>query len=500
MRVRLGVALLLVGLVLAGCGAGDPAGGNPAPLAPANSLIYLQLTVRPAGAQRAAVESALTRLLGHSPDAAIQRLVGRVLTHAGLSYGSDIAPWLGQRVGIVVTKFSRDGLGLIAPTSAPSAALKTFRRVLHVPLQSASYAGVHYQECVDPSRRLAFGAVGQNAVLAAPTVFKEIVDAFHGRNSLATTPAFGSAFSAVPGTPLIKAYVNATSLGATLRTLLSAHGDVLPAGVQQLYGAALAKLHGTLGVSLTAAPHALTVDVHSSTQHGGHGGDVGSLPEQSWLALATGSLNLKPLEHVLTTALGQSPAMQLALSQLRARAGLSLVHDILPALGPFDLSFQGTSALAVAGGLVMHPSDLAAAGRVLTTIHRLLSRSASLSVQGTARNFTITRRGLPIPRVVVTETGGKLVVTLDESPAQALAPATHLSASPRLAAARARLAPGSRVPLFIDFRGIGQLLQGLSNVAGMHTQGILGVLGRLDYLVVGSSPAQGDLRLVLALR
>lgn len=227
---------------------------------------------------------------------------------------------------------------------------------------------------------------------------------------------------------------------------------------------------------------------------------MGSLPEQSWLALATGALNLKPLTHVLGTTLAHDPAMQFALSRLRAKVGLSLLHDILPALGPLTLSFQGTSALAVAGGLVIHPSDLAAAGRVLTAIHRLLLRSASLSVQGTAHNFTITRRGLPIPRVVVTETGGKVVVTLDQSPAQALAPSSHLSASPRLAAARARLAPGSRIPLFVDFQGIARLLQGLPSLTGIHDQGILGVLGRLDYLVVGSSPSQGDLRLVLALR
>jgi uncharacterized protein DUF3352 len=503
MRVRLGVALLLVGLVLAGCGAGDPAGGSPAPLAPANSLIYVELTLRPQGTQRTAVESALTRLLGRSPDAGIQSLVGKLLAHAGLSYGSDIQPWLGQRIGIVVTRFSRDGVGLIAPTTAPSAALKTFRRILHVRLKAASYAGVHYQECADPSNRLALGVVGGDAVLGAPTVFKEIVDASHGRNSLATTAAFGSAFSAVPGTPLIRAYVNATRLGAALRSRLQASRsrDVLPSGLQPLYGAALAKLRGTLGVSLTAASHALTIDFHSSTVHRGHGGDVGNLPEQSWLALSTGAFNLKPLERVLSSQLGQSPGMQLVLSGLRAKLGLSLVHDILPALGPLELSFQGTSALAVAGGLVMHPADQAAAGRVVGAIHRLLLRSASLSVQGTAHNFTITRRGLPIPRVLVTETAGKLVVTLDESPAQALAPPTHLSSSPRLAAARARLAAGSRIPLFIDFRGIAQLLQGLPNFAGLpHDHGILGVLGRLDYLVVGSSPEQGDFRLVLALR
>ncbi len=102
--------------------------------------------------------------------------------------------------------------------------------------------------------------------------------------------------------------------------------------------------------------------------------------------------------------------------------------------------------------------------------------------------------------MIVSQAAGKLVVTVDESPAQALAPPAHLSTSPRLKAAQAQLPAGSQIPLFIDFRGLGQLLQGLTNLAGPQAHGILAVLGRLNYLVVGSNRARGDLRLVLALR
>ena len=75
------------------------------------------------------------------------------------------------------------------------------------------------------------------------------------------------------------------------------------------------------------------------------------------------------------------------------------------------------------------------------------------------------------------------------------------SASPRLAAARSQLPAGSQIPLFIDFRGLGQLLHGLSSFVSVpRLQGIVGVLGRLDYLVLGSNKSQGDTRLVLGLR
>jgi hypothetical protein len=487
--VRLSVALVLVGLVLAGCQqSGTPSAANPAPLAPANSLIYLELTVRPQGAERVAIESALTRLVGHSPDAAIQSWIARVFARAHLNYATDVAPWLGQRVGIVVTSFRPFSAGLIAPTNRPAAALRTVRRLEKAHAHSGSMGGP-----------VSTGTVGHNLVVASPSTFKEIVAANHG-HSLADTPAFTSAMAAVPSDALVRGYVNADGVSSSLRQLLS---SPLPGAtssaplVRQALDALLAKLKGSDSFALSVAPKAFTIDVHTSHPHGSPA-DVSGAPGQSWLALAS-NLNPAPIASLLSS-LRASPGFAHLLAGIRAHLGIDLLHDVLPALGPFELSIQGTSPLTLGAGLAMTPSDTSAAMRLLAAIRRLAARSSSLTVQGSDTSFTITKTGLPIPRIQVALTGGRIVATVDESFSSLLSPATHLATNPRFTAAQAALAPGSKAAAFVDFHALAKLLGGLSSFTSTsNIGGITKVLGRLNYLVAGSDPAHGNARLVLAL-
>ncbi len=466
---------------------------------PANSLIYLELTVRPQGAQRAEVESALTRLIGHSPDAAIQSLLTRFLMRSHLSRG-DFQSWLGQRIGIVVTGLSPNGLGLIAPTNNPSAGLRAVRAIAlrKGPLKPATYAGVHYLVRTTNAAG-AVGAVGRNVVVATPSVFKRIVDAYHG-HSIATTPAFTSAMAALPSGALVRGYIDATrlgsALGGVLQSLPTATAASLP--VQRALAAYVGKLHGTFSFSLSAASRALTLDLHSSS-HQGLAADVSGAPSQSWLAIGSASFNPAKIIPLLSS-LRSSPGFAAVLANVRATLGVDLLRDVLPALGPFQLSIQGTSPLTAGVGLEMTPSDPSAAGRLLAAIRRLAARSSSLSVQGSDRSFVITERGLPIPRVQVAESGGRVLATVDESFSALLSPPNRLASNPRFAAARAALPPGSRVSAFIDFRTITQLLGVLpSSLGSTGSAGALAVVKRLNYLAVGSDQARGDTRVVLAL-
>jgi Protein of unknown function (DUF3352) len=498
-RFRLSVVVLLVGLALAGCSSGTPSAASPAPLAPANSLIYLELTVRPQGAQRAAVESALTRLIGHSPDAAIQGFVTRFLMRSHLRY-SDFAPWLGQRIGLVINGFSPGAVGFIAPSSDPAAGLEAVRRLelRKGPLHSASYAGVHYQ-VRSTDRVVAFGVVGRNVVVASPSVFRGIVDAYHG-HSLAKTPAFTSAMAALPSGALVRGYIDATRLGSALQGVLQALPSATTASVavRQAFAAYVGKLHGTFSFSVSAATRALTLDLHSSSHHG-LAADVSGAPAQSWLAIGSASFNPAKVIPLLDSLRG-NPGFAAVLAKVRSALGVDLLRDVLPALGPFQLSIQGTSLLNLGAGLKMTPSDPAAAGRLLAAIRRLAARSSSLSVQGSDTSFVITKRGLPIPRVQVALSGGRVLATVDESFSALLSPSSKLASNPRFAAARAALPPGSRVSAFIDVHAITQLLSLLpSSVSTLPNSGALAVLKRLNYLVVGSDQARGDTRVVLAL-
>jgi hypothetical protein len=490
--VRFSVVVLLAGLILAGCQqSGTPSGASPAKLAPTNSLVYLELTVRPQGAERASVESALTRLVGHSPDAAIQAWLTRVFSRAHVNFATDVGPWLGQRIGIVVTSFSPFSAGLIAPTDKPAAALETVRRLERSHRHDASG---HIGGPVST------GTVGHNLVIATPSTFREIVAANHG-HSLADTRAFTSAMAAVPGDALVRGYVDAGRLSSALRKLLASGlpGATSSApAVRQALDALLAKFRGTDSFALSAAPRALTLDVHSSQVHGG-AADVRGAPEQSWLALAS-SFNPSSLTSLLTS-LRTSPGFARLLAAVRAHLGIDLLHDILPALGPYEISIQGTSPLTLGAGLAMKPSDPAAAARLLAAIRRLAARSSSLTVQGTDRSFTITKAGLPIPRIQVELTnGGGILATVDESFAALDSPGPHLASNPRFTSALGALAPGSHVAAFVDFHALAQLLGGVSSLAtGSNFGAVLNVVKRLNYLVAGSDPAHGNARLVLAL-
>lgn len=480
---------------LAGCGSGAPSGASPARLAPTNTLFYLELTVRPQGAQHDAVESALTKVIGHSPDAAIQRAVGRLFQRAGVSYSKDIQPWLGQRIGIVLTGLSSPtDLGLIMPTNDPGAAASGLHRLLRrVPLRPASYHGVRYQIGSRNGRSGAVGIVSRAAVVATPSVFREIIDASRG-HGLITTPGFRAALQALPAGSLVRGYADLSGAAAKLRPILGA----LPSspGLQAV-APMLERLKGTVGFAMSAQPRAFVFSARSTAAHPSQGPDVSALPEPSWLALAGGTHGHQTM--AMLNALRGNPAFAAVLSSFRSRTGLDLIRDVLPALERVELSVQGTSPITLGAGVLVTPSNPAAGRRLLGGIVRLASRSPSLQVLADQHGFSITRRGSLLPRVLLTQFGSRLVATLDETVADIATPSAPLSSNPRFVAARSQLPRGSRVSMFLDFRALSQLLANLPSFrSNPRNARVLAVAQRLDYLVLGS--AGGQSRLVLALR
>jgi hypothetical protein len=304
----------------------------------------------------------------------------------------------------------------------------------------------------------------------------------------------------LPANALIKGYVNAGALGSILRSHVAAlpGASAAAAPTRRVLTGALGKLKGAFGFSFTAAANALSIDVRSTATHPASAADASGLSGQSWLAIA--SMFHPAGITSLLAALAHDPGFAAVLSRFKSQVGLDLIHDVLPALGPFELSIQGTSPLSLGLGLVLNPSDPAAAGRVLAAIRRRVAQSTSLVVHGDNRHFTITKPGLPIPRIVVAQTRRKVLVTVDETFQQLLAPSTHLASNPRFTSALAQLPAGSKASVFIDFDALSQLLGSVhSLIPSSADQKILGVVQRLNYLVLGSDPASGQARLVLGL-
>ena len=99
-------------LLLVGCGTSSPAAPSaldPANLAPASALIYVSVTVRPQGSLATQMRQTLTKLGGPGAARSILGSINQSLRKKGMSYGANIRPWLGQRVGLVLTQFPRPG-------------------------------------------------------------------------------------------------------------------------------------------------------------------------------------------------------------------------------------------------------------------------------------------------------------------------------------------------------------------------------------------------------
>lgn len=484
---------------LAGCGSGTPPSAlDPARVVPGNAIVYAEATVRPQGAQRDGLESALTKLVGHSPDTNIQRAI-----HIpGLSYAHDIQPWLGQRIGFVATAFSLGGVAFIAPTNDPAAAVAAIERAERSRgrlLISGKYGGVSYRQFPYHGVTGVIGAVGHYAVIGGTSAFRAIVNTYQGHTPALNLPASGA---------LARAYVNEPRALAAVMTLPT----ISPAVRQQLQ-TVFARTHvpTSVTVSVSASAHALTADLHSSgapapsARNGA--ADVSGAPGNSWLAISSGNSVAKYVATGLNAGLMQSFGTALrarglsaasVLGEFRRRTGIDLTNDLLPALGPFQLSVQGSTLTTLVAMLELSPSNPFAGGRLLSDVHRLVERDHSLRVIGGSQSFRFGPASLPFPIVGVADVGQRIIAKFALSNAQ---PATGtLSANPTFTGARAQLPAGSTVPAFLDFGPLAALLSQTPQFkAGGRDQTALAVLRRLDYLVVGVNSADHDVRIALGL-
>ena len=503
-RARAAAALATLAVTVAGCGSShSPSSLNPARLVPGNAIAYLELTVRPQGAQREGVESALTKLLGHSPDADIQRAVDQIFRGSGLRYDKDIKPWLGQRIGFMANAFSVGGIALIAPTTDPAAAVAAFARGERHhgrSLAPASYSGIHYQVANESGGPVALGAVGQYAVIGGTGAFKQIVDTFHGRGQ-PLNPSGSGAFA--------RAYVNEPRAVAAVMALPT----ITPAVRRELQTViARSQLPTSVNLSLSVAAHALTADVRSSGAPAAGAttsrADVSTLPSDSWLAISTGNSFARQLVTGFNAGFmqGLSRAARvsgidpsLLLQQFRRRTGIDLTNDLLPALGPFQFAVEGGSLTTIQAALALYPSNPLAGARLIADIHRLVARDRSLRVIGGSRSFRFGPTSLPFPIVGVADVGRKIVAKFALSNTHP--PTDKLSANPTFMRAHTELPAGSTVPLFLDFGPLASLLAETPQFKpGGSDHKALTVLRRLDYFVIGNSTATHDTRVVLGLR
>lgn len=460
-------AVVLSAMTLAACGGGSGSGSGPSALDPANkvpdtALVYMSLAVRPQGALGTNLAKTIDGLAGKGASHRLVAELERKLSSGGVL--DQLQSWFGRRIGVALTGIPPKGGGtqaliddllFVVPTTNPSAAKSFLTSHFNGPDESGQVVGDY----------AIFG--GQAAVGAAL--------ATTGQASLGGDVDFKSDISQLGPDQFLTFFGRDRQLlDALIQTFTTSGAQ--PGSAQPL--TALRKLppSASFAVGLSVPLDEFRLDIvtqglpKSATSSSAQSSDVGSLPGNSWLALA---LSLKDTNELSTSLHGLAEAGGGAAAS-QARGFLPfLERDVLPALGPMSLSLAGTSRRSLRVGFELTPPSSAAGDRLVAALKRMISGHLTAT---TAAGHVVLTSGYP-------------------KSSDLLSPVSRLSQTATYRAAAAQLPAGSHVPIYIDFAPL-ELVAKLSK--GTSSASAARVLGKLNYLIAGGT--RTHFRIVLAVR
>lgn len=404
-RLVIGLTSLLVlvgaGVVVAYLFVFGPSLDRAASVAPADTAVYASVSLAPSAEQQRHIGELLALLPGFADQAAlpmkIDDLSQRFLGSAGLDYGRDVAPWLGDEVAVALPspasttpllivavrdeQAARDAIGRIAGSPAVPLSTESYQGITITRLSSSAGAGGSVA-IVD---QMLVASADQSAVIAA-------IDAAAGRRqSLADQSTFRSSMSSLPAERIGSVYValaaSAASVGpASLATGLSSLGLALVVEPDGL------KIIGKMPVDASAAASARSALALV--------GEPASLTD--WMPEGTQAelvyFGARQTFDAIVAQLGSvqgGEQISSTLAQLRAVATLGLGIDVDRDLLPL---FDDEAAIAISsfdasmpqGQLLLRPSDPSAASGTLQRVTDSLKVHGAVISQATGAGTTIT--------------------------------------------------------------------------------------------------------------
>jgi hypothetical protein len=424
--VKTRLVAILLGLLaaialLAGCGGGESAGDEPAGVAPPDTSVFVEATVQPQGSTREAVEAIAEKAAG------IEDLGGTIVSKLeasarsngeGFDFQTDVKPWLGERVGVFLTRFDGNdfkGNGLALEVTDAGEAREFLERQIEADSgpkpREASYEGVDYY--VDPEDETAIGLVGNLFVYGSDeALFKEAVDASDGE-SLSDSDRYSKAVSAAPAGAFGNVYVDIGGLikesGATIDPQTRSFLET--AGLQVDEATALASL----------VPHSddLELQLSSDLAEGGEAAPAAeslleSLPARSVAALAVsgfGDRIAKAVDRIDASGIpGQVPPNQLKSTLLRAGIDIDKITSNLDDAAAFA---EGSDEGSLGGALVLTTRDPVQAANTVSNIGLLLRAGRVPGVTalgGKATGFTVRGGELGRKPLVVAAKGKRIAI------------------------------------------------------------------------------------------
>lgn len=464
----------------------SPAQDDAVALVPPDAAIYANVFLEPSAPQKVALDD----LLAHFPgagnrDAARDRIVELLdvpLAEVGLSFETDIDPWLGDQIAFfmqVPAGFtSEPGVALLIEAEDVDAALAAVDKAQAADAEhtfrAARYQGVDYE--IDQNGD-AIGAVGSFLVSGTETGLKSAIDANEGR-SLAGSDRFETALAGLNDDRLALAYLDPAAF-AQLAVGFPGGAGFGPPGT----GPFNLLDQGALAFILYARGDALVVEGSSQLpQDPALAGAIRGaareskmleqLPGDAWFAFGVPDLGstVRTLLTAFETAFAQPQGGAFPgfppgglLGGLEATLGLDVETDLLAWMGDAAFFVSGKRPDSVGGGVVIEAIDPAKARQAL---QRLRARAERLGapVRGSTfdppgEGFALKARDMPEPFNVIAADERVLAIYGDAATGFALGSDPSLAGTPTFGHARSSLGDGYALAGFVDLPALSELLE-----------------------------------------
>jgi uncharacterized protein DUF3352 len=508
------LALVLTALAVvfvAACGSSgssgpsNPAAADPAAIAPAGSPIYVEVNVKPSASQGAAVD-ALSKTIFNvpNPSAKLIQLIDKAGLKDNVNYDSDIKPWLGDKLALVLTSIGASANATnfagIIDTTDPSKALAAIKKG-SPNLKSGSVDGVDYLIAADGKTWA--GTISDYLVVGTPAGFTAVAAAQKGAK-LTSQASFQAARAKAPADRLAYLYVDTNSI-------LNAVGRQ-SATVESQIGSLKSFVGGinAISASLVASPTSIEVDAttvgtdkafSAPAAKGPSTLPLAQAPGDAWLAVSLRNIGprltslLAALNTVSSTSGG--PTIAQALAQLQQATGLNVQRDLFSWMGDAGAFVSGSSLSNLGAAIVIHSTDPAASKRAVAKIGQLLAalgrnpKTIAVAGGGTGIQVAVTAT---TPPVQIAATGSLFIIALGKGTLQdTLHPTSQLGTSPNFQQAVASL-KGATPALYLNLQTAVSYLQPLL-ASQPSAQKVMPYLSAFQSLIAGSN--SGTAKIVL---
>jgi hypothetical protein len=494
---------LLVALLIAGCGGGggEGEGTDPATVAPPNTPLFIELTIRPEGEAKANIEGLAQKIAGISDvGGLIVSQLEESATEEGeeFDFEKEVEPWLGKQGAYIYPNYEEgdfNGFAFVAQVTDAGAAEDFVRersKTAKEEVKTGSYEGVEFEIGEDGS---AVGVVDNLIVLAEDeAIFKEVVSASNG-DSLAEESSYTDAVANVPSDSAADVYVD---IGGLIRE----SGNEIDSETQVFLDAVgIEPKQATAVASLIPGSDQLEIDL--STDVSGENppsGDasemLGSLPKSSVGALASPEFGKRFSEGIDQLDEGGIPGKvpPHQLKKALKQEGIDL-ESITSSVGDVGLFVSGNSQRSLGGALVLDAESDQQAKNTVSNLGLFLRASGTpgvTAIGGEASGFSVRSPELGRQPIVVVAKGSRIAVGYGRVPALAALQENGETLAESPAYQEAASALGSTpISGFVDGHAALNLASALIPSGDEGFREAKKYLTKIDYLALGSEESNG---------